>query len=120
MYKAKPSTPTTGWLIGTTAAAITSLSYLIPAIGVWQCIYEAPAVCINTQNISFGLSTSTTGMDSGWLNQVTYLGGGFFNTTRIFTVTDLTTTIYSLVWCNTLTGGPPGLFGYTLQCVRVA
>ena len=50
LYKGKLTglQATTGWLIGTSAAAITNIAYLIPAIGVWQCVFEASATGFNT------------------------------------------------------------------------
>jgi hypothetical protein len=111
---------TSGWLITTSAAAITNIAYTIPAIGVWMCVFEAsPSGFTTTQKIVFGLSTSSTSMDSGWPYQTNGGGNSLIHTTRVFTVTDLTTTIYPLVYVDTANGaqyiGSP-----TVQCVRIA
>ena len=111
---------TTGWLITTSAAAISNIAYTIPAIGVWMCVFEASPTGFNTtQKIYFGLSTSSTAMDSGWPYQTNGGGNSLIHTTRVFTVTDLTTTIYPLVYVDTANGaqyiGSP-----TVQYVRIA
>ena len=41
------------------------------------------------------------------------MGGGLLHSPRIFTVTDLTTTIYSLVYGGT-TASSPGIINHTL------
>ena len=69
--------------------------------------------------MDFVLPTSSIGMDSGWTYQVSSLGGGLLHTTRMFTVTDITTTIYPVVYATTVTCGSPGIFKYSLQCVRI-
>ena len=34
----------TGWLITTSAAAISNIAYTIPAIGVWMCVFESDEI----------------------------------------------------------------------------
>ena len=77
-----------------------------------MCVFEGTGIyCASTQVVLFELSTSSTGMDSGW----SYQGSSLFHTSRIFTVTDLTTTIYPLVYSSTITG-TPSILNYNVQC----
>ena len=85
-----------------------------------MCVFEAsPSGFTTPQKIYFGLSTSSTGMDSGWPYQTNGGGNSLIYTTRVFTVTDLTTTIYPLLYVDTADGmqyvGSP-----TAQYVRIA
>ena len=83
-------------------------------------LFEATAVnVLSSQTVDFVLSTSSTDMDVGWPYAGFRYGSGHLHTTRIFTVTNPTTTIYPLVWVSDNTNNASVMY-YTLQCVRLA
>jgi hypothetical protein len=111
-----------GWVVTTSATAITALAYPIPAIGVWMCVFQATPNGFNTngtQILNYGLSVNPTSMDSSWPYQSCYGFATQVHYTRIFTVTNLTTTIYPIAFVD-ISNGNQGLLNYTLQCVRIA
>jgi len=94
----------------------------IPAIGVWMCVFQATPNAFNTngtQILNYGLSINPTSMDSSWPYQNAYGFASQVQYTRIFTVTNLTTTIYPIAFVD-ISNGNQGLLNYTLQCVRIA
>ena len=106
----------------TSATAITALAYPIPDIGVWMCVFQATPTAFNTngtQILNYGLSVNSTSMDSSWPYQNAYGFATQLHTTRIFTVTNLTTTIYPVVSVD-ISNGNQALWNFTLQCVRIA
>ena len=85
-----------------------------------MCVFEATAVnVLSNQTVDFVLSTSSTDTDVGWPYPGFRYGSGQLHTTRIFTVTNLTTTIYPLVWVSDNTSNSSVMY-YTLQCVKIA
>jgi len=111
-----------GWVVTTSTTAITALAYPIPAIGVWMCVFQATPNAFNTngtQILNYGLSVNPTSMDSSWPYQSCYGFATQVQYTRIFTVTNLTTTIYPIAFVD-ISNGSQGLLNYTLQCVRIA
>jgi len=58
-------------------------------------------------------------MDSAWPYQTNGGGNSNAHTTRIFTVTDLATTIYPVMYVDTA-NGMQYVASPTLQCVRIA
>ena len=85
-----------------------------------MCVFEGSAInVLSNETVDFALSTSSTDTDAGWPCSQFIYGSGAFHTTRILTVTNLTTTIYPLVWVSDNTNNA-GIMYYTLQCVRIA
>ena len=117
MYSGKPTgvQQIGGWVVTTSATAITALAYPIPAIGVWMCVFQATPNGFNTngtQILNYGLSVNPTSMDSSWPYQNAYGFATQVQYTRIFTVTNLTTTIYPIAFVD-ISNGSQGLLNYT-------
>ena len=87
-----------------------------------MCVFQATPSGFNTngtQTLNYGLSINPTSMDSAWPFQNAYGFATQLHTTRIFTVTNLTTTIYPVVFVD-ISNGNQVLLNFTLQCVRIA
>ena len=105
LYSGKPTglQPIGGWVVTTSATAITALAYLIPATGKWMCVFQATPNAFNTngtQILNYGLSMNPTSMDSAWPSQNAYGFASQVQYTKIFTVTNLTTTIYPIAFAH--------------------
>ena len=87
-----------GWLISNFPTAILSIAHTIPSMGVWMCIFQGTVVHFPSANsVMILLSTRFSGMDSAWPYQATSVGG-IINIGRILTVTDLTNTIFPVMY----------------------
>ena len=87
-----------------------------------MCVFQASPNAFNTngtQILNYGLSMNPTSMDSAWPYQNAYGFASQVQYTRIFTVTNLTTTIYPIAFVD-ISNGNQSLLNYTLQCVRIA
>ena len=123
VYTYKPTSYTgLSFAITTSLTPIPALTYTFPAIGVWLCVFEFTGLTLNgSAGLTYGMSLNNTSMDTGWnLSQITYrCDTDCFSTTRILSVSNLTTTLYCLAQVGS-SYFTPTITKYTVQCTRIA
>jgi len=122
IYTYKPASYTgLVYTLTTTLSAIPALTYTFPAIGVWMCVFQFTGVTIQSYTLTYGLSLNSTSMDTGWNTSFMNQTGTdkTLTTTRMISVSNLTTTLYCLVQGGYVYNVPT-ITNYTVQCVRIA